>query len=473
MVEIQAAINTATDALKGGAPNTRDTLEELYQVLNTAVGGKYTKPGGGIPESDLSADVQALLALAASAVQPGGPEGVAVAAQEHIVGGPTTPYVLVHNMNTRNIAVTVRRIADPQDEVFVRNELVDGNEPNAVQIMPDEPWDTNEFRVLITGYVGISDTTAPTAPTVALASKTTTTISVTVSGSTDAVGVTGYRFFLNGVYHGSSATAGYTYSGLTQSTNYTLTAVAVDAAGNESAVSTGLVVQTNTVVSVSFIREANNRNAGSGVTTAACSVLVDGTDPGVLAWVSCSHLSWINDAYDTLQVVSNLDGQLTRLAGGAANTPAVRVGPSGQKQGSLTPFGRTTSQGLSPGTHILTATVAKAGYSISQVIIQSNVLSNVGGFSTPQVQDPAAIGTINFAVTGAVAGERVCVAHITNEALSGYNRTPRYSGGGNVQGHGDYLTTVDLDGLTTLSFTDTNDGHRNSSCAVIVSRLGA
>jgi endo-1,4-beta-xylanase len=111
---------------------------------------------------------------------------------------------------------------------------------------------------------GGGDTQAPTAPS-NLASTGTTSSSVSLSwtGSTDNVGVTGYQILRapgasGGTFTqvGTSTTTSFTNSGLTASTTYRFQVRAVDAAGNTSAVS-------NTVTAVT--------QAGGG-TGGACSV---------------------------------------------------------------------------------------------------------------------------------------------------------------------------------------------------------
>ncbi|MEK7449402.1 MAG: fibronectin type III domain-containing protein [Planctomycetota bacterium] len=81
-----------------------------------------------------------------------------------------------------------------------------------------------------------ADTTPPTVPAnltaVALSSGS---IGLTWTGSTDAVGVTGYKIYRGGVYITSVGSNSHTDSGLSASTNYTYNVAAYDAAGNTSA----------------------------------------------------------------------------------------------------------------------------------------------------------------------------------------------------------------------------------------------
>ena len=89
------------------------------------------------------------------------------------------------------------------------------------------------------------DTTPPSTPT-GLATSAVGQTSATLSwtGSTDDVGVTGYRLFRDGSQVGTSATTSYGYTGLTCGTTYTLGVAAVDAAGNVSGTATANVATT-------------------------------------------------------------------------------------------------------------------------------------------------------------------------------------------------------------------------------------
>ncbi|MFE9780799.1 glycoside hydrolase family 6 protein [Streptomyces sp. NPDC005775] len=108
------------------------------------------------------------------------------------------------------------------------------------------------------------DTQAPTAPTgVTSTAKTSSSVSLSWTASTDNTGVTGYDVFRGGVKVGSSATTSYTDSGLSASTAYSYTVKAKDAAGNVSAASSALSVTTS---------------AGGGTGTGSLKVQYKNTD---------------------------------------------------------------------------------------------------------------------------------------------------------------------------------------------------
>ncbi|MDG6105812.1 DUF4832 domain-containing protein [Dactylosporangium aurantiacum] len=92
------------------------------------------------------------------------------------------------------------------------------------------------------GTTGGGDTTAPSAPSgLTSPAKTSTSVSLSWTASTDNVAVTGYRVLRGGTQVGTT----YTDSGLTASTAYTYTVRAYDAAGNVSAASGPLTVTTS------------------------------------------------------------------------------------------------------------------------------------------------------------------------------------------------------------------------------------
>ncbi|WP_327170694.1 glycoside hydrolase family 6 protein [Streptomyces sp. NBC_01336] len=116
-------------------------------------------------------------------------------------------------------------------------------------------WFSAQFQELVknayppidgSGNPGGGDTQAPTAPTgVTATAKTSGSVSLSWTASTDNTGVTGYDVFRNGVKVGSTTTTSYTDSGLSASTAYTYTVKAKDAAGNVSAASSALSATTS------------------------------------------------------------------------------------------------------------------------------------------------------------------------------------------------------------------------------------
>jgi len=96
------------------------------------------------------------------------------------------------------------------------------------------------------GGSGGGDTQAPTAPTnLTSPSKTSTSVSLSWSASTDNVGVTGYDVYNGSTLAGSTSSTSFTVSGLTANTQYTFTVKAKDAANNVSAASNAVTVTTD------------------------------------------------------------------------------------------------------------------------------------------------------------------------------------------------------------------------------------
>ncbi|MFJ2706347.1 glycoside hydrolase family 6 protein [Streptomyces sp. NPDC087428] len=163
------------------------------------------------------------------------------------------------------------RMCDPTYTGNGRN----GN--NLTGALPNSPlaghWFSAQFQELVrnaypaldgTPGGGGNDTQAPTAPTgVTVTAKTSGSVSLSWTASTDNTGVTGYDVFRGGVKVGSTTTTSYTDTGLTASTAYSYTVKAKDAAGNVSAASGALSATTS---------------AGGGTGTGALKVQYKNTD---------------------------------------------------------------------------------------------------------------------------------------------------------------------------------------------------
>jgi chitinase len=104
---------------------------------------------------------------------------------------------------------------------------------------------SNTITVTVGSDGGGSDTIAPSAPTnLSSPAQTANTVSLSWTASTDNVGVTGYDVYRGTTKVGTSTSTSYTDQGLTANTSYTYTVKAKDAAGNVSASSNAITVQT-------------------------------------------------------------------------------------------------------------------------------------------------------------------------------------------------------------------------------------
>lgn len=93
---------------------------------------------------------------------------------------------------------------------------------------------------------GGSDTQAPTAPTaLTVGAKTTTTIALSWTASSDNIGVTGYNVYNGTTLVATVSATSTTITGLTAATNYTFTVKAKDAVGNISVTSNSVTTSTN------------------------------------------------------------------------------------------------------------------------------------------------------------------------------------------------------------------------------------
>jgi endonuclease I/chitodextrinase len=82
----------------------------------------------------------------------------------------------------------------------------------------------------------LEDTEAPTVPmNVVISNETDVSFKITWNASTDNTAVTAYDVYLDGMFNASTANTTYTPNGLTASTTYSVTVLAKDAVGNESA----------------------------------------------------------------------------------------------------------------------------------------------------------------------------------------------------------------------------------------------
>jgi SPP1 family predicted phage head-tail adaptor len=124
-----------------------------------------------------------------------------------------------------------------------------------------------------------SDTTAPTVPTnLAAAAVSNTAINLSWTASTDAIGVTGYNIYRDGLLIDSSTTTSYADTGLTDATLYSYQVTAFDAAGNESALSVADTATTGYVANpVNFDGTNDYLIRGAGLTGAADSKLWTGS----------------------------------------------------------------------------------------------------------------------------------------------------------------------------------------------------
>lgn len=101
---------------------------------------------------------------------------------------------------------------------------------------------SNEVTIQVSGA---GDSIAPSAPSNVTGTATTTSVALQWTASTDNVGVEGYEIYRNGAKVGTSTVPSYSDTGLTKETSYKYTVKAFDAAGNLSAASNEVTVETS------------------------------------------------------------------------------------------------------------------------------------------------------------------------------------------------------------------------------------
>ena len=155
--------------------------------------------------------------------------------------------------------------------------------------------------VSVTTLAPVADTTAPTAPSLSASGTTTTTTSLSWTGATDNVGVTGYNVYQGTTLLGSTTTATtYAVSGLNASTTYTFTVKAKDAAGNISVASNTVSVTTSAVATLTYCSSSSTNTADEKI--------------GKVAIATISNTSTGTAGYEDFTAIS------TNLVRGTANT---------------------------------------------------------------------------------------------------------------------------------------------------------
>lgn len=131
-----------------------------------------------------------------------------------------------------------------------------------------------------------TDTQSPTAPANVQATNiTTTTADISWDASTDNVGVTEYKIYLDNTPVGNATTTNYSLTNLTPNTNYSVQIEALDAAGNSSTKSTAISFTTAT--------EANAGAAMEDFEALASTPGVNDSQYAARSWVNPdTSISW-------------------------------------------------------------------------------------------------------------------------------------------------------------------------------------
>ncbi|SHK11670.1 Por secretion system C-terminal sorting domain-containing protein [Chryseobacterium polytrichastri] len=151
-------------------------------------------------------------------------------------------------------------------------------------------FDVNNANITVNAGSGIIDTTAPTAATLSASGTTSTSTNLSWSGSTDAVGVTGYDVYQGASLIGSTASTSYTVTSLTPSTNYNFTVKAKDAAGNISVASNSVSVTTLAGSTVSYCSATSTNTADERIGNVKFGT-IDNTSTGTAGYENFTTIS--------------------------------------------------------------------------------------------------------------------------------------------------------------------------------------
>ena len=217
-------------------------------------------------------------------------------------------------------------------------------------------WAPDFDQITVAAGGGGGDTTAPSVPTgLAASSRTSGSIGLTWTASTDNVGVAGYQVLRNGTQVGTTTTASFTDVGLTASTQYSYTVKAYDAAGNVSAASAALSVSTTAASSATtYEADAAANVLAGGAKVMACAACADGHDVGYVGNGGTLTFTGVTKAAAggyTLTIVY-VDGDAGRSATVTVNGVATTVTFPGTNDGNWNNVQTTSvTVNLSAGTN--------------------------------------------------------------------------------------------------------------------------
>ncbi len=235
-----------------GSELTVEALPSVARTLNFRVTVRDNRAGGSGNNSD---DVVVTVNATAGPFSVSSPNtavsyvGGSSQTVTWVVGGTTA-----NGVNCANVDILISTNGGTTWTTLLAATPNDGTQ--AVTI-PNTPSTTCRIMVKGTNHIffdvsnanftitsGVTDTVAPTAPTLAASGTTQTSTNLSWSGATDNVAVTGYDVYRNGTLLGSTTSTTYAVSGLTASTTYSFTVRAKDAAGNVSVDSNAVSVTT-------------------------------------------------------------------------------------------------------------------------------------------------------------------------------------------------------------------------------------
>lgn len=377
--------------------------------------------------------------------------------------GTTGPFTITHNWGTLGVNVIVI-LNSTGEEVEVHKTRTQ----NTVVLSPDVVWNVNE-RTATLNWICQTDNTPPSTASLAFVSKTNTSITVTPSGATDAdSGVRGYLIYKDGIAVNGLSTlvasgANYAVTGLSSNTQYSITAKAVDNAGNVSAAFSTAVVQTTDASSPvafsaagAYVQSTANQMNSSTATTC---VVPAGLNNILVAACVTSHVGNVAypGGYTSISCTSSIDGALTALAGSS-------VGNAGG--GNVILYYKLNA---TPGTHTVTfaANTGATWHDFGRIAcacytgVGSIVLRNTRTGNNTSA-------ALSAAITSATDNMAIMVVASDASAITVTAGTSRANGGSSANGTADFLRIIDIAGAATATITGSTSTIHGYVCADLV-----
>ena len=247
-----------------------------------------------------------------------------------------------------------------------------------------------------------TDLTAPTAPTVALASKTSTTASITWSGDTDNVGVVSYKVYVDSAA-AVTGTSPFAMTGLTPSTEYSIQVTALDAAGNESAKSAVFKFTTDADATLPLPPATVTPPTGGDL----------GSDSAKIAWTASAGATgyniYVNGSATPIVVGAVTDYTLTGLTPSTAYSVVVKAFNAAGESATGTTVAFTT--GAPSGIDKIAYTPSKAGVDMQTMIIPSfNSVTTAYTVQVPFGTDKVKVDTTEVSIVNRKATMNVTLS---------------------------------------------------------------
>ncbi|MHA7111667.1 fibronectin type III domain-containing protein [Sunxiuqinia elliptica] len=278
----------------------------------------------------------------------------------------------------------------------------------------------DNYEVRFIDVTGV-DTQVPTAPTGLTSSNITgSSFSLSWNASTDNVGVTDYGIYIDGVWHSAVSGTSTTISGLAANTQYTVSVLAYDAAGNYSAQSSPITVTTTAGVDTQ-VPTLPTGLAASNITENSFS----------LSWNASTDNVGVTDYGIYIDGVwhSAVSGTSTTISGLAANTQytvsVLAYDAAGNYSAQSSPISVTTTSGVdtqvpTPPTGLAASNITASGFSLSWNASTDNVGVTDYGIYIDGVWHSAVSGT-STTISGLTANTQYTMSVLAYDAAGNYS----------------------------------------------------